>query len=155
LWEAGTNAAIKNLIFAHSLTNQSLQKFPKKERLSGKKAIGELFKKGTQHFAYPFKVLIHNTKDTGEGKLRLLITVPKRNFKKAIDRNHIKRLVREAWRLHKFELLQQTRETSLTVDVALIYTPKTIITFKELSPKIILILHRLLKENEVRNTTSD
>lgn len=131
-----------------------MQKFPKKERLSGKKAIGQLFKKGTSSFVFPFKVLIHFNESPIESNLRLLITVPKRNFKKSVDRNRIKRLIREAWRLNKSEAQQKISDSAITVDVALVYASKTILTYKEIAPKIILILQRLIKEYEVRNATS-
>ena len=131
-----------------------MHKFPKKERLSGKKAIGQLFKKGNNSFIYPFKVLINYTDNSIESNLRLLITVPKRNFKKSVDRNRIKRLVREAWRLNKSEVQQKICDNAITVDVALVYASKTILTYKEIAPKIILILQRLIKEYEVRNATS-
>ncbi len=125
-----------------------MHKFPKKERLSGKKAVGELFKKGNNSFIYPFKVLIHKNNSPTDSNLRLLITVPKRNFKKAVDRNRIKRLTREAWRLNKNEALEKLEETSVYLDVALVYASKTILTYKEITLKIILILQRLIKEKE-------
>ena len=131
-----------------------MQKFPKKERLSGKKAIGELFKKGNNSFTYPFKILIHYNDTFIDSHLRLLITVPKRNFKKSVDRNRIKRLIREAWRLNKSEAQQKMAESAFTVDVALVYASRTILTYKEIATKIILILQRLIKEYEVHTTTS-
>ncbi len=123
-----------------------MHKFPKQERLSGKKAVGELFKKGNSSFVYPYKVLIHKSSNPTDSNLRLLITVPKRNFKKAVDRNRIKRLTREAWRLHKNEAQEKLNESTLHLDVALVYASKTILTYKEITLKIILILQRLIKE---------
>ena len=131
-----------------------LHKFPKKERLSGKKAIGELFKKGANSFVHPYKVIILKHNDLIDNPLRLLISVPKRNFKRAVDRNRIKRLTKEAWRMHKSVFINSIQPPTKAFDIALIYTPKTILSLKEIEPKIILILQRLTKENEVHNPTS-
>ncbi len=76
--------------------------FKKSERLSKKALIKELFDKGSSFYLHPFKVhhLISEEVDTNQ----ILVSIPKRNFKKAVDRNKLKRRVREAYRLNKREL---------------------------------------------------
>jgi hypothetical protein len=56
--------------------------------------------------------------------------------------------------LNKSEAQQKMAESAFTVDVALVYASRTILTYKEIAPKIILILQRLIKEYEVHTTTS-
>ncbi len=121
------------------------QNFPKTERLSGQKSIGFLFKAGESSFVFPYRVVVRKHNETTESRLRLLITVPKRNFKKAVDRNRIKRLTRECWRKNKSRALEQLNKKEISLDIALVYTAHTILSTHELEPKIILILQRLIK----------
>lgn len=131
-----------------------LQTFPKSDRLSGIKSIETLFQQGVNGFVHPFKTVIYVHHEPVNSHLRLLISVPKRNFKKAVHRNRVKRLIREAWRRNKAEYQKTLTTNNICVDVALIFTARTIPDYKELEPKIILILQRLSKKNEVHNTTS-
>lgn len=81
----------------------------KSERLKSKKAINFAFKKGTQSFKYPVKMIYVrdiNGKTgpgmvSGKGLPKALFSVPKKHFKLAVDRNRMKRLMREAFRKKK------------------------------------------------------
>ncbi len=76
--------------------------FKKSERLSSKKDIQELFNNGSSFYLYPFKVI---TLPADTSKLhQVLFSVPKRLFKRAVDRNLLKRRMREAYRLNNSEL---------------------------------------------------
>lgn len=130
-------------------SEKNFLRLPKTERLHGRKAVGSLFSSGKSFFVHPFKVITIRRDEPGPSPLRFLVTVSRRNFKHAVDRNRIKRLVREAWRLNKKELIVQLNVHDLSIDVALIYTGRTILGFEETSGKIILILQRLLKEYEI------
>ena len=73
--------------------------FPKSERLCSRKAIEALFAGGNRAFsAFPLRVVY---KVTDEPRTQVLISVSKRHFKHAVDRNRAKRQIREAWRLHR------------------------------------------------------
>jgi RNase P protein component len=69
-----------------------------------------------------------------------------RHFPHAVDRNRVKRLGREAWRLQKQHLYEHLRQHSLQLAVFLIYTDKKIAPFPTLHHKISVILERLKKE---------
>ena len=75
-------------------------KFPKSEKLCGFKAVEALFAQGKSVKSFPLK-LIFLPQPQGQAHLRILISVPKKQFKKAIARNRMKRLLREAYRLEK------------------------------------------------------
>ena len=83
--------------------------FPKSERLCGKRHIDTLFSKGQRLQANPFRLVMGRSMfdDDKNGIVSILVSVPKRSFKKANQRNRIKRQVREAWRLSKKPLLEK------------------------------------------------
>ena len=103
--------------------------FKKSERLYKKKSIQELFSKGSSFYLYPFKVQFC-WEDTG-GYNQILISVSKRNFKRAVDRNQIKRRVREAYRLSK-PLFPEEKN----FQIAYIYTAREILDVTLLQQKI-------------------
>lgn len=76
-------------------------RFQKKEKLKSKKLIEQLFAEGTSVSKYPLKLIFLQT-DFDDGILiKAGFVVPKKKFKKATDRNRIKRLMKEAYRLNK------------------------------------------------------
>jgi ribonuclease P protein component len=86
-------------------------KFPKKEKLKSKKLIEILFTEGKAVSKYPFKLIYLKTKLTDDVKVQVGVSAPKRNFKRAVDRNRAKRLMRESYRLNK-HLIFNSIETS-------------------------------------------
>lgn len=102
--------------------------FKKSERLYKKKSIQELFSKGSSFYLYPFKVQFCR-QDAGPNQI--LISVSKRNFKRAVDRNQIKRCVREAYRLSK-PLFPEEKN----FQIAYIYTAREILDVNLLQQKI-------------------
>ena len=126
------------------------QTFAKEERLHEKRLIGRLFKSGKSFFVFPFKVYYTVLEEKLPFPAKVLVSVPKRNFKKATDRNHIKRLVREAYRRNKTVLCpgESDKNCKKTYLIGLIYTPKVQMDYKETERKIILILQQLQNKNE-------
>ena len=97
--------------------------FKKGERLCGVKAISELFAEGRSLNLPSVRVIIRFTPSiTGSEPVRVLITVPKRHFKKAVDRNLIRRRIREAWRKNKEPLIVLMKEKGRHADIAIIWT---------------------------------
>jgi ribonuclease P protein component len=115
--------------------------FQKAERLSRKKSIQELFDKGSSFYLYPFKVLHAPNPDLSIKVHQILISVSTRNFKKAVDRNLIKRRVREAYRLQK-EIIQNKPQKGV---FAFIYTAKTTMPFEDIKHKLFLVLEKIEK----------
>jgi len=122
--------------------------FTKKERLNSKKHIDQLFTEGKTFFSYPFKVFYLFQESEKEFPVQILITVSKKNFKKAVDRNKIKRLVREGYRRNKLLLYDYLSEYNKSTLLGLIYVGETILSSQEIEQKLILILHRLIEQDE-------
>jgi ribonuclease P protein component len=127
--------------------------FPKKERLSSKKVIQELFQKGSSFTLYPFKVIYLFSDAPVEEYPQVMFTVPKRNFKKAHDRNLIRRRCKEAYRLNKHLIhsnITSPKPGLFIAAVAFIYTGKEIFLYWPIEKKLSLALQRLAKVNEER-----
>ena len=80
---------------------------PKEQRLYKKKAIEQLFGKGKGFNLYPFRVVVYkHVSEEGEPSIpRFIVSVSKKRFHHAFKRNRVKRLVREAWRKNKSEII--------------------------------------------------
>ena len=109
--------------------------FHKSERLTGSKNISRLFTDGKSSFLHPFKLLF--LEDEALSTCRFMVTVPKRNFKKAVDRNLLKRRIREAYRLNKHHLVNKK------YDLAFIYIEKEILNYSVIEEKLLELLLRL------------
>ena len=122
--------------------------FTKKERLNSKKQIDQLFTEGKTFFSYPFKVFYLFQESEKEFPVQLLISVSKKNFKKAVDRNKLKRLVREGYRRNKLLFYDYLNEHNKRALLSLVYVGETILPPKEIEQKLILILQRLIEQDE-------
>ena len=114
--------------------------FPKEERLTGDKNIQELFGKGSSFFLFPFKVITLAQPETNAAPTQVVVSVSKKNFPLAVDRNTVKRRIREAYRLAKPEFTP-----AKPVRIAFVYTHKEILPTKEISAKMVHVLNRIAK----------
>ena len=115
--------------------------FHKNERLCSKKVIDKLFAEGKSVFVYPVKIVYLEISLPAKNMVQAAFTVGKRNFKKAVQRNLIKRRMREAYRLNKQKLYAETVEKQLAV--FFIYTGKTITEYKQIETAIIKGIKKL------------
>ena len=121
--------------------------FGKQEKLCAKRAIDRLFVGGNSRsvVAFPIRlVYVPVEREQDESLLKVLVTVSKKHFKHAVDRNRTKRLLREAWRLHRNEILQLLRlKQTGGLDVALIWLDDKLWTAKDVDNRMSLLLKRL------------
>jgi len=124
------------------------------ERLKSRKQIDLVFKEGARINIFPLRVSFILEKGSGDA-LQFGVGVSGKLFKKAVDRNRIKRLTREAWRLQKTELDTLMKDRSNRFSVFLIYTGKELPAFVVVKEKMALILQKLISianENSAANT---
>jgi ribonuclease P protein component len=114
----------------------------KNERLKRRKIIEQLFNKGKNINVFPFRVHYMPGYNTS-GPVQAGFTVSSRHFKKAVDRNRIKRLMREAWRLQKNSLQEKLSTAHKQLVVFLVYTGKDILPWETANEKIAVILKKL------------
>ena len=119
----------------------------KNERLKSRKQIELLFSKGKKFVVVPFRIFYQLTaqmpKPGPKINLQFGVGVSAKNFKRAVDRNRIKRLTRETWRLQKNELREKIETANLKMNVFIIYTAKELPDFKLVTDKMNLVLKKL------------
>lgn len=119
--------------------------YNKAERLKSRKLIEHLFSKGKSLSSFPVKVLYDFTEDASI-PLQAGVTVSSRNFKKAVERNRAKRILREAYRLQKLPLQHVLEEQNLSLALFFICTGKELPEYTEVYKKMGIILQKLLKD---------
>lgn len=119
----------------------SLSKF---ERLKSKKEIDALFLHGEAFFVYPFKVCFQPIPFSTTAPLRIVVSAPKKIFKRAHQRNYVKRLIRECYRQQKHTLIHALQEKHQGMNLMIMYNQPEIPEYQKLYPKINLILQRLI-----------
>ena len=134
---------------------------PKEQRLYKKKAIETLFEKGKGFNFYPFRVVVyaHHSENDEPSIPRFLVSVSKKRFHHAVKRNRVKRLVREAWRRNKSEIIVKCEKEQITFDIALVYTATIILPYEDIEKKIKQLSLRLnntyfLHDDKKNNTTA-
>ncbi|MEI9910088.1 MAG: ribonuclease P protein component [Bacteroidota bacterium] len=91
----------------------------KNERLKSRKSIEQLFSEGKKIVVAPYRVLYILNPSVEKASLLFSVGVSAKNFKKAVDRNRVKRLTREAYRLQKNDLQKKTKAKRIQLNVFL------------------------------------
>lgn len=123
----------------------------KNERLKSRKQIELLFSKGNKFVVSPFRIFFISTEHKVKGtasSLQFGIGVSAKNFKRAVDRNRIKRLTREAWRLQKNVLKEKLTTTDEQLNVFFIYTSKEMPEYSLVFNKIGTAVKKLIEKIE-------
>lgn len=123
--------------------------FNKRERLKSRKAIEHLFSSGKAMSAHPLKVLYDFVEDTSP--LTAGVTASRKSFKKAVERNRVKRVMREAYRLQKLPLENALAERNKSMTLFFIYTGKELPVFAEVYEKVKILLQRLVEQVQKHN----
>ncbi len=137
------------------MEQQQRYKLGKQARLKSRKVIDQLFKDGKSFTVFPFRIIYQFTKlpvTPDAFQLQAGFSVSKRHFKKAVDRNRIKRLMREAYRLQKNELELMIKSNPVQLVFFMIYTGKDLPDYQLVFEKIKGIL---LKLQKISNETID
>ena len=119
--------------------------FTKEERLSRKRSIDLLFEKGQSFVAFPLRVVYLPLEETASVPVSVLISVSKKRIRHAVGRNRVKRLVREAYRVHKYDLVDSLTEGKRRMLVAFLYMDGAIPPFSGVEKAMVKSI-RILRE---------
>ncbi|HWY39120.1 MAG TPA: ribonuclease P protein component [Bacteroidia bacterium] len=120
--------------------------FNKNERLCSRKAIEELYSNGRSFYCPNLKVIFLPQKEIALHPCQVVFSAPKKSFKRAVDRNLIKRRMREAYRLNKPAFYEQLNNKKIYLHVLFLYNSKEIFSFEEISRNMQQALAELLKK---------
>jgi ribonuclease P protein component len=112
----------------------------KKERLKSRKSLDQLFSEGQKFSVAPFRVFWLPVAEKG---LRASVGVSAKNFKRSVDRNRIKRQIRESYRLQKAELVAKVDSSEKGLNIFFIYTEKELPAFIVLKEKMQVALKKI------------
>jgi len=124
--------------------------FSKKERLCSRTLIDNLFQQGHRIMSFPFSIswmaIPMEEKAPFEAQAQVLINTSKRKFHHAVDRNRVKRLTRECYRLRKPQLYAFLQENGLRLIFSINYIHNEIWTYQQLQSKLNKAMDALEKE---------
>jgi len=116
----------------------------KTERLKSRKKIEALFSSGQRITSVPFLVYYRVHNDSVPSILQAGFNASKKNFKKAVDRNRAKRILREVYRLQNTALKNRIKTGMKSLDIFIIYTGKELPVYNEVYVKFEPVLQKLI-----------
>ncbi|MBC5994673.1 ribonuclease P protein component [Pontibacter cellulosilyticus] len=128
----------------HNAEQPTFYTFSKEEHLCSKRLIALLFSKGSSFNLYPLRFIYYTPQDLTSGATQVLVSVSKRYFKRAVDRNRLKRQIREAYRLNKHLLYQNPEQAPQLLGI--LYIGKEKKSFQIIQKKLISGLERCLSK---------
>ena len=121
------------------------QKLTKAERINSKLTIENIFRKGQSVFSHPYKlVFVDRINDDDSPLVEILISVSKKRFKKAVDRNAIKRLIRESYRTNKQILWNFCEQNNTKLSIVIVYVGNDISNSKNHNNTMIKVIDKML-----------
>ena len=118
--------------------------FSKQERNLTKNNINELYKKGVRLRGNQITIIWSASESQTKNLVKILISVPKKNIKKAVDRNYTKRVIREIFRLNKLQIYSLLLKP---IEIIIIYNKSTSPEFNKLKTELLHLLN-LITLNE-------
>lgn len=123
--------------------------YSKNEKLKSKITIGLLFSEGKSVSKYPLRLVYCADASTDAQKIKMGVSVSKKHFKKAVDRNYFKRVLRETYRLNKHLLIDSLNKPYAFM---LFYQSKDRLSFDEINTKTIQLFEKFITQNTKKDS---
>ena len=117
--------------------------YPKNEKLKSKKTIELLFSEGQSVSKYPLRLVYVDNSFENEELIKFGVSVSKKYFKNAVDRNYLKRVLRECYRLNKGILSESTDKP---MAMMFFYQSKEVLTYQEINEKTIQLFQKFIEK---------
>ncbi len=128
------------------------QAFGKTEKLNSEKIIAGLFQSGVFVSKYPLRANLLVTPLPVEGvPVQVVFTASKRKFKRAVDRNFVKRRLREVYRKHKLPFYQAIEQKGITLAIAVMYTGSELPDMKQLEKSYAVLIKKIYDVLELQS----
>lgn len=129
--------------------------YGKEEKLKSRKLLDQLFQQGKTFSIFPLKVFYMLPAEALDFPVKTGVGASSRHFKKAVDRNRIKRILREAYRTEKLPLHDFLNMQNKQVAIFILYIDKVLPEYEKIKTTMPLVLEKLIKklhENAAANT---
>ena len=122
--------------------------YPKSEKLKSKNTIDQLFAEGKSVSKYPLRLVFVPITNQPSDAVKMGVSVSKKYFKKAVDRNYYKRVLRETYRLNKHLILENIDHSYAFM---FFYQTKDRLTYLEIETKTVQLFHKFLAFHKEQN----
>ncbi len=126
--------------------------FTKQEKLKSKKLIQQLFEEGNSFSKFPLRIVYLKIEHNSNYSILASFSVPKRKCKRAVDRNRIKRLLREAYRLHKHTIYQSVKDKYI---IMFTYLDEKEHKYVDIEDKMVQLLDAFIKKTKKETNEED
>jgi ribonuclease P protein component len=123
--------------------------YPKNEKLKSKITIGLLFSEGKSVSKYPLRLVYYADDSVDAQKIKMGVSVSKKHFKKAVDRNYFKRVLRETYRLNKHLIIDSLDKPYAFM---LFYQSKDRLSYAEINTKTIQLFEKFIAQTTKKET---
>jgi ribonuclease P protein component len=117
--------------------------YPKNEKLKSKKTIDLLFSEGQSVSKYPLRLVYVKNSIENEELIKFGVSVSKKYFKNAVDRNYLKRVLRECYRLNKNILIENIDKP---MAMMFFYQSKEVLSYQEINEKTIQLFEKFIEK---------
>ncbi len=155
IWKPRAPLGVERFPYFHNFVFllMYMQRFPKAEHLCLRNDIDSLFAAGAKALtAYPLRMVYREVKHREGPQVKVLLSVPKRKLRHAVDRNRAKRQLREAYRLNKTILLEAL-QPKLGLHLAFMWLSDKPVESAFVTKKLVNLLHRAAEQLHQEPTT--
>ncbi len=122
-----------------------INKFPKEHKLTGEIRVAKLYTEGDAFISYPLRIVYLLDEKDDTVPARVVISVPKKRFKRAVHRNLLKRRIREAYRLNRESLWQYLADKDYSLNLGINYVSNDELPYSKIEKKMQDAFEKLIK----------